>query len=111
MNTVQAAPPKSINTHRTKRLRKLAVLKITAANVAVAMETTPSIESADLARGRATAPSTAPAPKKPSNKPYAIGLLLSSFATIGSRAQKELAKKMRHPDRTNNVRMPGELRT
>src|ERR1022692_882088 len=108
MKIVQDAPPKSNNPHRTKTLCNAAVLQRTAANVAVAMEMMASVESADLARGSATAPSTAPAPKKPSIRPYAMGPLLSSFATNGSKAQKELVKKIRHADRTSNVRMPGE---
>src|SRR6202035_1709558 len=103
MKTVQAAPPKSINGHRSKRLRNAAVLKRTAAKIEVAMEMMPSVESAALARGSATAPSTAPVPKDASNKPYAMGLPLSSLATIGSKAQKELVKKIRHADRTSKA--------
>jgi hypothetical protein len=57
------------------------------------------------------APSTAPNPKNPSRKPYAMGLLLSSLAAVGRSAQKEPVKKISTAARTNTVRMPGEYRT
>src|ERR1700730_16476646 len=111
MNTVQAAPPKSISTQRITGVRNRAVLKRTAANVAVAMDSVVSVESLERARCRTTAPSTAPTPKNPSKKPYATGPLLSSFAAVGKRAQKELVKKMRNADRSSSARIPGENRT
>jgi hypothetical protein len=84
------------------------VLRRIAAKIAVAVETIVSVERFDLARCRTTAPSTAPTPKKPSRKPYPTALLLSSLATAGRRAEKELAKKITIPDRSSSVRMPGE---
>src|SRR5271168_3142893 len=99
MKTVQAAPLKSIKAHRSTRLCRVAVHTRIAAKTAEATEMTVSVENFARARCSAMAPRTAPVPKKPSRKPYPRALLLSSLATVGSRAQKELAKKMTAPDR------------
>src|ERR1039458_4191450 len=107
MNTVQDPPPKSISPQISAGVRNRAVPKMTAANVAVERERIVSVESFDRARCSTMAPSTAPAPKNASKKPYATGLLLSSLAAAGKRAQNELVKKMRNAARTSSVRMPG----
>src|ERR1700676_2065783 len=111
MNTVQDAPPKSISTQRITDERNRTMVRMTAANIAVATESRVSGESFDRARCSTMAPRTAPTPKNPSKKPYAIGLLLNSFAAVGKRAQKELVKKIRNAERSSNMRIPGEYRT
>src|SRR5262249_47670224 len=111
MNVIHAPPAITMTTMSAGRFGAAAISAIITPRMAMAVETTVSIDHRALAFSITTAPPTAPAPNDPSKIPYVIALALSVRAMVGNRAKTALAQNITTPARSMTALTTGALRT